>query len=66
MREIEDGKEEIHFHIDLSESTNVRLIDDPFSLKDCDSQSRYLERSMFLTVVDSEKPWELHSTIDGT
>ena len=34
MYEIEvDGKEEIHFHIDLSESTNVRLIDDPFSLK---------------------------------
>ena len=57
-----DGKEEIHFHIDLSESTNVRLIDDPFSLKKTViAKAGTWKEVCFLTVVDSEKPWELHS-----
>ena len=58
-----DGKEEIHFHIDLSESTNVRLIDDPFSLKKTViAKAGTWKEVCFLTVIDSEKPWELHST----
>lgn len=58
-----DGREEIHFHIDLSESTNVRLIDDPFTLKKTViAKAGTWKEVCFLTVVDSEKPWELHST----
>ena len=57
-----NGSEEIYFNIDFTDSKNIEFIDDPFSLqKSIVVKPGRWKEVCFLNVIDTDKPWELHS-----